>query len=129
MRTKEKQWTALVYKACPCCGKKDEEQSEIVLHTRFGDLSEIHNKITGFGHLCKQCQELTAKAIACVVVDSSKSDDMKNPYRTGNLFGLSEEWCNKCFKEPMAKEVITRRMFYMDYKDAIAIGLPVNYTP
>lgn len=129
MSKKDNKFVALTYKACPCCGKKDDDQSEILIHQRFGDLSEIDHKITGFGNFCKECQEITTKAVACVVVDQSKSEDIQNPYRTGNIFGLSEEWANRALSGKMLADVLRKRMFFMDYKDAIEMGLPVKYIP
>jgi hypothetical protein len=62
-------------------------------------------------------------------VDKSKSEDIQNPYRTGNIFGLSEEWCNRALSGKMLEDVLRKRMFFMDYKDAIELGLSVKYTP
>lgn len=126
---KDNKFVALTYKACPCCGKKDEEQSEILLHKRFGDLSSVDKQVTGFGTFCTDCQEITTKAVACVVVDQSKRSDMSNPYRTGNIFGLSEDWCKRALSDEMCAQVLKKRMFYMDYKDALELELPVNYLP
>lgn len=127
MGKSDNQFVALTYKACPCCGKKDEKQSELLIHQRFEDLSKIDKQITGFGTFCDECKEITTKAVACVVVDESKSDDMQNPYRTGNIFGLSEDWCHKALPESMCEQVLKKRMFFMPHTDAIQLGLPVKY--
>lgn len=123
-----KQFTALVYKACPCCGKKDEEQSELLIHTRFDDLSKVHNTVTGFGKFCKECQEMCDKSVACVIVDESKTEEKNNPFRTGQIFGLSDDWVQRAIEDPLKKEILKSRMFFMDWKDALALGLPVEYT-
>ncbi len=124
-----KQFTALVHRICPCCGEKDDEQSEILIHRKFGDLSKVHNKAIGFGNFCKSCKELTDKAVVCVVIDQSKSSDLSNPFRTGNIFGLSSDWCERALPNAMYTNVMKKRMFYMDYRDALQIGLSVKYTP
>lgn len=121
-------YVAVTYKACPICGKKDEEQSEVLLHRRFGDISKLHNQINGYGHPCKECKEMTDKAILFIVIDEDKSENIQDPYRTGEMYGMSEEYVNRVITEPLLEQILRVRFTYIDWKTAKYIGLPVKYT-
>lgn len=130
----EGNFVAVTYKACPICGTKDEEQSELLLHQCMRDISELHNQVTGFGKPCDKCQEgIDQGAIMIIVVDQSKSGDLSNPaewFRTGNIIGLKQEAIERMIQPgDFLDSILKRRALVMDYKDAIEIGLPVDYTP
>lgn len=121
---------AMVHEICPICGKKMNES--LLIHQRFGDLSEVHGKATGISSKpCEECQAgLDKGAIMLIVLDKEKSGDTPETwYRTGNIFGMSEDWANRVLNEPFLSDVLKRRVATIDYKDVIAIGLPVNYNP
>ena len=69
-------------------------------------------------------------AIMVIVCDQAKSGATHEElYRTGNVFGLTENWAKRCFKDEILETVLKKRVMIMDYKDAIAIGLPVKNYP
>ena len=126
----EKNPVAIVHKVCPVCGKQDDEQSELLIHKRFGDLSKVNNKAIGYGTFCKTCKEGAEKAVFMVVCDLTKSEDHQNPYRTGEVFGMSEDWVTRVITpEDLRDHMLKVRMSFIDYKDAKTIGLPTKYEP
>lgn len=127
---KDKKITAIVNKACPICGKVDEEQSELLISKRFKDLSDIHNQTIGFGHFCASCKADTEKAVMFVVYDEQKSEDMKNPYRCGEVFGMSDDWIKRSIHpQELQDDMLNKRMAFITYQDAKEIGLPTKYEP
>lgn len=128
---KDKQFVAMTHETCPICGKNTNEG--IVIHKGFGDLSEVHNKSTGFSNPCDECQKgLDMGAIMVIVVDKDKSGDCSSEqlYRTGNIMGLSQDWAKRAINdETLLADILKKQVMIMDYKDAIAIGLPVKYEP
>jgi hypothetical protein len=87
-----KDFVAIVHKLCPICAKQDE--GELLLSTRMRNISHLHNKNTGFGQPCAECQSgIDQGAIMHIVVDADLSGDgsLEQIYRTGEVFGLTEE--------------------------------------
>ncbi len=124
----DKQFTAIVYHCCPICGKKDD--GEILIHMRFGDLSAVDGKNIGYSDKpCSECQKIfDAGAIALIVADQEKSGATPEElYRCGAVFGMSEDWVRRCLTGDILESVLKKRVLVMDYKDAKAIGLTVNY--
>lgn len=124
MSKKDKQIVALTYKACPICGAKDEDQSKVLLSKRFQDLSHLDHKITGFGHPCKKCQEYMEAGIVIVLVDFEKTDDPKNPWRTGELHVMKVEAVERIF-EGLAElpAILEARVMFLEEKIAREIGI------
>ena len=122
-------FVAMVYHLCPICAKRDD--GEILLHTRFGDLSKVDRQNIGFGPPCSECQAgIDSGAIMIIVVDASKSGDMafENLYRTGEVFGVKQEVIIKAIDNPVLREeVLKKRCMIMDYLDARQCGLPTQY--
>jgi hypothetical protein len=127
--SKEKQFVAMTHETCPICGKDTNEG--ILLHTRFGDLSAVHDKSTGFSAPCEECQAaIDQGAIIIIVADQKRSGtEFKDLYRTGNIFGVREEAVRQMLSGDPLTTVLEKRVMVMDYPDAIQIGLPVVYDP
>lgn len=121
-------FVAMTHHICPCCGKKTGE--EVVLSTIFKDISAIHNKAVGW-ELCEECKENMKIAVMAVVLDRDKSGDgsINEWYRTGNIIGMSEDWCRRYFEGEILEQMLKTRMFPIDYRDAIAMRMPVKYDP
>jgi len=136
MGKKDNQFVALVHESCPICGK--DMNDSILLHTRLGDLKSIDGKSTGFSEKpCEECQKgIDMGAIMIIVADKDKSGDGRpeNLWRTGNIFGIKEKAVMEMLGDAPAnqkikEEILLKRALVMDYRDAIAFGLPVKYTP
>jgi hypothetical protein len=130
---KDNQFVALTHKLCPICGKKCDDQSEILIHKRLDDISNLHGQVTGFGNPCEECTTAINKgAIMIIVLDSDRGnvDDIREWYRTGNIFGLKEEAITRMIDNlEILEPILKKRAMVMDYRTALEIGLPVNYNP
>lgn len=109
---------ALVYRACPCCGMKDEKQGEILMDTVFklkSEIEEAHNKVIGFGSFCETCLEETKDRVALVGVDMEKTEDENNPYRTGERILMKDEVVPNFVKndEELAKSILEKRVCFV----------------
>ncbi len=121
-------YIALTNQICPVCGR--ESAGDLLINTRFQDISELHGKATHFGDPCEECQKsIDSGAIMIIVGDQSKSgQEFKDLYRTGEIYGIREEAIRNMLKDsPKLEQVLKDRVMVMDYKDAKAVGLPVKY--
>lgn len=88
---------ALVHEACPVCTKKVNEH--IIMNSRLSkenaqEVESIDGKCIGFSEEpCEKCKEMMKKAFLFIIYDESKTDDEKNPYRTGHIIGVKKD-CN-----------------------------------
>ena len=136
----EKQNAAMVHELCPICTKKMNESLAIAKRYRTDskgeiepvqDLAKIHNKAIAWSDTpCDECQKgIDAGAIMIIIIDQSKSGETPDDiYRTGNIFGVKDSVVKKWLKySPILETVMKKRAMIMDYKTAIAVGLPVKY--
>ena len=122
---------ALIKYACPICGNVNEDATAIALGSKFNNkknverVESMHNKIVGFSEKpCKQCQSILDQgALFIIGIDSEKSDDMSNPYRSGHLIGIKRE---SEFVKHLPEEYQKKDAIYMDYKEMEKIGLINN---
>lgn len=116
--------TALVKRLCPICLK--EKDSEILINKMLTeknakDVEKLNGKVVGFlDNGCDECKEKLPpeKGTWFIVVDSEKTTDRQNPYRTGYIFGVSKEYAMKVG--------ITDYVAYIDMKDAIKLNFPIK---
>ncbi len=118
---------SLVKYVCPVCGQVDEDASAIVMNQLLtqeaaDNVKKLHNQVVGFSDKpCKQCQSyIDQDAVMIIGIDSDKSEDMSNPYRTGHLVGIKRE---SEFIKHLPEEYQKRDWFCMDYKEMKNIGL------
>ena len=119
--------TAIVKYVCPICGQIDEDASAIVMNTRLTKadakkVEEMHNKIVGYSDKpCKECQKiLDQDAFFVIGIDPEKSDDMKNPWRTGHLVGIKKA---SKFYQHLSEEYKGKNALFMDYKEMRQLGM------
>lgn len=121
---------ALVKEACPLCGAAQD--GPIVMNTRLGpqrakDVEELHGKIVGYmDKPCGQCQALLDQGFLLIGVIEEKSDDPKNPWRSGHQWVVTHDYANRLFDGNPPKKGAA----FIDIKIAKQIGLPVaDLTP
>jgi formylmethanofuran dehydrogenase subunit B len=125
---KSKLGVALTNLVCPICGKVCDNQ--IIMNTKLtykeaDKVRELHGQNVGFSEKpCEECSEAMKEAVMFIVVDASKTTDMKFPYRTGELFGIRY---SKVEEMGLDKEILEKRVCYIDYNHAKAMGLPTKY--
>lgn len=122
---------ALIKYACPICGNVNEDATAIALGSKFNNkknverVESMHNKIVGFSDKpCKECQSyIDQGALFIIGIDSEKSDDMSNPYRSGHFIGIKRE---SEFVKHLPEEYQKKNAIYMDYREMEKIGLINN---
>lgn len=87
---------ALVYSACPLCGKKMDER--ILLHKQLRDISKYDRQVIDIApEPCEECKQHMKLGFLLIGVDESKTTDETNPYRTGQIWVLKHEAAEKIF--------------------------------
>ena len=116
---------ALVKYACPICGK--EEDSAIVINSVLTQkaaeqVKQMNGQVVGYSDKpCKECQEWIDKGAFFVIgIDSEKTDNNSNPYRTGHLVGIKKE---SEFYKHLPDEYKKKDTIYMDYREMKQIGM------
>jgi len=83
--------------------------------------NKLSVNITGFTEKpCEKCQGMMEKGFLLVGIVQSKTEDVKNPYRSGNLWVISNEKAKAIF-EP---KNLDNGACFIDVNDALALDLP-----
>ena len=121
---------ALLKYVCPICGQINEDASTIAINSLLTEkaakeVEDMNHKVVGFSEKpCKECQSYIDKGAFFVIgVDSEKSDDMSNPYRTGHLVGIKKE---SEFVKHLPEEYQKKDAIYMDYREMEKFGMINN---
>ena len=122
MKNENKLGVALTKYACPICARKFD--GAIVMNTRLTKpnakkVEELHGKVVEIRE-CDECVEMKKKAFILIGVIEEKTDDRNDPYRSGNIWGISFEYAKKIFDGNAPKVGVA----YIDMKTAKAMGLP-----
>lgn len=124
MNKKSKIGTALVYEACPVCGKKCNEHIIInrVLTEKYAQkIEDLHNKCVGYAEKpCDECKDIMKEDFLCIIYDESKTKDESNPYRTGQIIRIKKD-CN--FVKNIDPELTKKGLCFVDIDFAKKIGL------
>ena len=124
MRDKNEIGVALVKELCPICLKSSD--GPIIMNTRLSkkraqEVEEMHGKTVGFTkEPCDECKELKSKGFVLIGVVEKKTEDRTNPYRSGNLWAISESAAAKLFNDNPPKSGVA----FIDVNVAHEIGLP-----
>ena len=118
---------ALVKYVCPICGQVKEDLSAIVMNTRLTnkaarDVESMHDQVVGISDKpCKECQSYIDQGAFFVIgIDSERTDDMKNPYRSGHIVGIKK---TSDFYKHLPEEYKKRDAVFMEYREMMKIGL------
>ena len=119
----------MIKEHCPACTKIFEYGiaiSKRIFHSEDGKNKfekELENPIGISDEFCNECKEHAAKGIIFVGVDEEKTEDNKNPWRTGLFAVVKDEAVKKFISEPLLSKVLKVRMCYIDQKVAESLGL------
>ena len=118
---------AIVKYVCPICGQINEDASSIVMNTRLTKadakkVEEMHDKVVGYSDKpCKECQKILDHGAFFVIgIDLEKSDDMKNPWKTGHLVGIKKA---SEFYQHLPEEYKGKNALFMDYREMEKFGM------
>jgi hypothetical protein len=96
---------ARVYYLCPVCEEPVEDQTEILLNTRLtaehaNKVKALDGKPAGYAKkICSSCHDKIGDGIYLVGVIEQKTDDPKNPYRSGNIIGIKRQAFERIFDQ------------------------------
>lgn len=91
----------------------------ILTEKHANNVKELHGKVIGYT-ICPECKENMKKAFMLIGVIESKTKDKDNPYRSGNVWGVSFDYAKKLFKNNIPEKGIA----FIDAQAANDIGLP-----
>lgn len=116
---------ALVKYICPICGKEADSailMNKVLSKKMAKEVEKLNGQNIGFSEKpCKECQEWIDKGAFFIIgVDSDKTEDNSNPYRTGHLVGIKKE---SEFYKDLEDKYKTHDFLFMDYRIMKQIGL------
>lgn len=119
---------ALVKEACQLCGATHD--GPIVMNNRLTEhhakkVKEMHGKCIGYSDKpCEDCQEIMDQSILLIGVVEAKTESMDNPYRSGNKWGVSEDFIKRAFDPEMATQFLKKRAGFISVEAAHQMGFP-----
>lgn len=93
---------ALTKTLCPIC--TIEMDGDILLNTKLTEneakkVEDLHNQVIGWSKIpCTSCQELMTKGFILIGAVEAKTEDVTNPYRSGNIWVVKQEVADNLFK-------------------------------
>ena len=115
---------ALVKEVCPICTRQMD--GPIIMNTRLSEknakeVESLHGKTVGFSEEpCSECKEMKEKGFILIGVVEAKTDDKKNPYRSGNIWVITHDYANKLFNNTPPDKGVA----FIDVIAADKVGLP-----
>lgn len=125
----DKQFTAIVHHVCSICAKRDD--GELLIHKRFGDLSNVHNQNVGW-KICDECKHAieVQNAVMLIVVDPKRTsdlNDMNTWYRCGIILGVTHDYIRRLFTPAEhAEAVIKKGAAVLELEAAEKLGFDVS---
>ena len=118
---------ALVYEACPVCGKLMNEQivmNKILTKKAAKEIEEANGKCIGYSKdACDSCSEHKDECVYAVAIDERFSEP-NNSYRTGQIVGIKKDSdFVKAYEEFILETDNGVRYMYVDIQVGIKIGL------
>jgi hypothetical protein len=114
---------------CPVC----TEKSSIALpgrriHGMAANLGMRPERLMREGWMdttpCNKCQEYMQMGIILIGVDEEKTEDMKNPWRTGRFSVVSEGLIERAFPDDAVKQILKQRVCYLPNEVFEMLGIP-----
>ena len=97
---KKKVGTALIHELCPVCTK--EMDSSILINTKLSeraaaDVEKLHGIVKWSPEWCEDCKDMKTKGFILIGAVEAKTDDATNPYRSGNIWVVTQEVAEELF--------------------------------
>jgi hypothetical protein len=115
---------ALAKEACPVCGALVD--GPILMNTKLTKkeaekTKNLHGRVIGYlKDPCDSCQDLMSKGFLLIGVIEEKTDDEKNPWRSGHQWVINPNAAKDLFPDT------SKGVAFIDIKAAKQIGLPVK---
>lgn len=100
MKSKKKLGTALIKELCPICTK--ETAGSILMNSRLSEkaaenVEKLNQTIHWAKELCESCADLKSKGFVLIGAVEAKTEDVTNPYRSGNIWVVKQEVAEQLF--------------------------------
>ena len=105
---------------CFICGK---DKGVILFGYTKGD-REAPRKVCINTEPCDECKGYMKQGVIIISVDEKKTDDRRNPYRTGGWVVVRDSFIKKAFNKDIGKEVLKKRICFVPDKAWSTMGLP-----
>lgn len=125
MKNKEKVFgTALTHTLCPVC--TTQMDSAILMNTKLtatqaSNVEKLNGTNTWSKELCEECKKMKALGFILIGAVEAKTDDVTNPYRSGNIWCVKQEVADKLFAPNPAP---TSGISFIDVNVAAQMELP-----
>jgi hypothetical protein len=105
---------------CLFCGT---EKNELILPGRLKGDKKAPMKAVWDTQPCDTCRTHMKRGIMLICVDPEKTTNRKNPYRTGAMVVVTEEYVQRILDEDTAKNLIKCRMSFVPQDVWVQLGL------
>jgi RNA polymerase subunit RPABC4/transcription elongation factor Spt4 len=121
---------SLAKETCPVCAK--EFDGPIVMNNLLTSemakkVKEIHGRSIGFKEEpCDECKGHMEKGIVIIGIDPERSEDMRNPWRTGAFVVVKDEFFERqkeFIDNELIDSVIQKRVTFMDHNSMVEFGM------
>ena len=115
---------ALTKELCMICTK--EMEGGIVMNTRLTPtnakrVEALHGEVVGWSkELCDECIDMKSKGFVLIGAVEAKTEDVTNPYRSGNIWVVKQEVADRLFEGNPPKSGIA----FIDVNVAHEMELP-----
>ncbi len=127
MSKDKKLGVALTKTLCSICAIT-EMDGDIVLNTVLTEsnakkVEDMHGKVVAWSkEPCPACQDMKSKGFVLIGVDEDRTDDVTNPWRTGNIWCVKQEAAEIIFAgQPVPESGVA----FVDIKVCKQVGLPM----
>lgn len=109
----------------PCCFFCGKEKNEILLPGRLPGDVEAPKGVVWDKEPCQECAGYMEQGIILISVKDNPADkDRENPYRTGGWCVVKEEFITRNIDEETAKNILKKRVCFIEDKVWNVMGLP-----
>lgn len=112
---------ACVKELCPVCLKEIDGPvilNRILTEKAKEEVEKLHGKVVGYSeHPCDDCKKYLEMGIIVIGYDKSKTKDMNNPYRSGHIIVIKEEYFTRN-NMPLPES----KIIYVDVNQGIQLG-------
>jgi hypothetical protein len=114
---------------CPICLEKSSiALPGMKIRKIAAELKSTPEKVMREGWLdhnpCNKCQGYMEMGIVLIGVDPEKTEDMKNPYRTGRMSVISEGFVRRVFSPEIVEDICSQRVCFVPNEVFEQLGIP-----
>lgn len=92
--------TALVNELCPVCTKHVNGvvmMNQKLTKAEYKKVKKMHNQNVWSKELCNSCKDMKKQGFILIGAVEKKTEDVTNPYRSGNIWCVKQEVADQLF--------------------------------